>query len=52
VTSRAPLAEGRTVDKMVKPSLVHELVAWFENEGADTAIRPVVVRPPAEAGVR
>ena len=25
-------------------TLVHELVTWFENKGADTIIRPVVVR--------
>jgi hypothetical protein len=30
-------------------TLVHELVAWFENKGADTIIRPVVVRPPTGA---
>jgi hypothetical protein len=30
-------------------TLVQELVTWFENKGADTVVRPVVIRPPTES---
>ena len=33
-------------------SLVHELVTWFENKGADTIIQNVAVRPPSDRGTR
>ena len=35
---------------LLQLTLVHELVTWFENKGANMIIRPVVVRPPAGAG--
>ena len=34
---------------LLQLTLVHELVTWFENKGADMIIRPVVVRPPTDA---
>jgi hypothetical protein len=30
-------------------TLVHELVAWFEQKGATTVVRPVTVRPPTQS---
>ena len=34
---------------VLKLTLVHELVTWFEHKGATMIIRPVAVRPPTQS---
>ena len=34
---------------VLKLTLVHELVTWFEHKGATMFIRPVAVRPPTQS---
>jgi hypothetical protein len=45
VRVKAPAEPGAYVLQL---TLVHENVSWFENKGANTVIRPIVVRTTTE----